>query len=305
MNLTFTYNSPPPTTEPYLSYSIKNTDTVNNTVIRPSAGSGLEVPPEPTISSIPLIITQGEGNFSKDMNGSITMDLGYNFKRDYNKTLNPRYIEFHDFNITHVINSNTPTNIYADFTDDHKIFGNKDLDNNVTFVYGRAKPSQYFYDDVVEDNINTPNSIVVYCDQDPITCSAVYNIETVLSKTEEFDWYLSRGHVTTDGDGDITLVASTGGDVTNDNPVAINNSGGINNPNVNVSATVANRPLDVFINFGSDTNRWLIYNQYLDAIPSPYYRVRFIGQSDWAGAGDTGHTVDGETSIQKNRRLGW
>ena len=177
----------------------------------------------------------------------------------------------------------------------HQIFGNKDLDDNVTFVYGRAKPSQYFYDDVTENNIDTPNSIVVYCDQDPITCSAIYNIQNAsLRTTEEFEWYLSSGHDTGDGDGNITLVASTGGAVAPTDPAAVQintGDGGVNNPNVNVSATVATRPLDVFIDFGNDTNRWLIYNPYLDEVPSPYYRVRFIGQSDWAGAGDTGHTV--------------
>ena len=303
MDLLFTYNIPEPAITPYLSYSLKDHNSTDDTVIyRPASGTDDFEVGTHNSSTTPFTIMQDEAFFAKEMNGSITMDLGYNFVRTYNQPLNPRFIEFHDFNLTYNIN---PPAVKADLASDFQIFGNKDLDQNVTFVYGRAKPSQYFYDDVVTNNIDTPNSIVVYCDQDPITCSAVYNIETVLSKTEEFDWFLSRGHVTTDNDGNITLVASTGGDVTNDNPVAINNSGGINNPNVNVSATVATRPLDVFIDFGSDTSRWLIYNPYIDAVPSPYYRVRFIGESDWAGAGDTGHTVGGETNIQKNRRLGW
>ncbi len=68
---------------------------------------------------------------------------------------------------------------------------------------------------------------------------------------------------------------------------------------------VADRPQDVYIDFGSNTNRWLIYNKDTNTTPSPFYRVRFIGQSDWAGHGDTGHVVDSNVSTKKNRRLGW
>ncbi|PHS41700.1 MAG: hypothetical protein COB07_01245 [Sulfurovum sp.] len=306
MDLNYTYNSPPPTQAPYLWYSIKDHNTTDNTVVyRPASGTNdFDRPTEPTGNTNPIIITQGEGFFAKEMNGSITMDLGYNFKRDYNTRVNPRYIEFKDFNITYVTN---PSAVKADLKSDFQIFGNKTLNTNVTFVYGRAKPSQDFYDDVIENNIDTPVSIVVYCDQDPITCSAVYNINSALGKTDEYNWYLSLGHVTSENDGNITLDASTGGSVAPTDPSAvnINNSGGVNNPNVNVSATVATRPLDVYIDFGADTSRWLIHNKDNDSIPSPFYRVLFVGESDWAGHGKTGHVVDSNTSTKKNRRMGW
>ncbi len=183
---------------------------------------------------------QDEAYFAKDMNGSIDMDLGYNFVRDYNQTLNPRFISFHDFNLTYNTN---PAGIKADLESNFQIFGNKDLDDNVTFVYGRAKPSQYFYDDVTENSINTPISVVIYCDEDPVTCSVIYNINTSLSTTDEYEWFLSREHVTSDNDGNITLVVdgasgSGYGSVNPNDPTAVNieNSGGVDT-NVSVSAT--------------------------------------------------------------------
>ncbi|HEY9191177.1 MAG TPA: hypothetical protein VIM88_09965 [Sulfurovum sp.] len=319
MSLNFIYNSPEPATdqEPYLSYSLKDHHTYDETEIyRPVPVSGyvldnhFEVGTD-TNNSTPFKILQEEEFFVKEMNGSISMDLGYNFKRDYNKTLNPRYIEFKDFNITHAINSNTPTNIYADLTNDHKIFGDKILDHNVTFVYGRAKPSQYLYDDVTEDFVDTPISMVVYCDQDPVTCGAVYNITNgTFRQTDEYDWYLSRGHVTDQGDGDITLNASTGANVelSDASPFPINFIDGVNTPDVRVSANAGTtRPLDVDITFVAppNTDKWLIYNRDKNEIPVPFYRVRFIDESGWAGHGDTGHVVESETSTKKNRRLGW
>ncbi len=54
------------------------------------------------------------------------------------------------------------------------------------------------------------------------------------------------------------------------------------------------------------TNTWLIYNaESANSISDPFYKVRFIGTSDWAGEGDTGHVVDSNASTKKNRRLGW
>jgi len=50
----------------------------------------------------------------------------------------------------------------------------------------------------------------------------------------------------------------------------------------------------------------LIYNPASAILaPDPFYKVRFIGTSGWAGLGKTGHVVDSNTSIKKNRRLEW
>lgn len=317
MSLNFIYNSPEPATdkEPFLSYSLKDYNTTDKTdIYRPVpvlsyyTDDHFEVG-EHNSSTTPFVIDQNKTYFAKPMLGAITMDLGYNFKRDYNKTLNPRYIVFKDFNITHAINSNTPTHIYADLTDDHKIFGDKTLDQNVTFVYGRAKPSQDFYDDVTANFVDTPISVVIYCDQDPVTCSAVYNITNgTFRQTDEYNWYLSLEHITNENDGNITLAASAGANVapSDSSPFPIQFIDGVNNPDVRVSATVATRPLDVNITFvEASTNKWLMYNKDQNETPIPFYRVRFIGQSGWAGHGDTGHVVDSNTSTKKNRRLEW
>jgi len=54
------------------------------------------------------------------------------------------------------------------------------------------------------------------------------------------------------------------------------------------------------------TDRWLIYNpDSATDIPSPFYRVKFLGASGWAGHGDTGHVVGGQSSSKKNKRLEW
>lgn len=301
MTLDFEYLVPNPQTTPYLSYSLQDFNpTKVDKIYRPTDSLDFDTGTHDS-NTTPFIITQEEKYFAKDMNGSITMDLGYNFIRTYNKALNPRYMKMNDFNITYKAN---PKDIRANLEENFKILGNKNLDTNVTlvtFVYGRAKSSQYLYDDVIEDSINTPVSIVIYCDKGSTDCDLMYNINTS-GETDEHDWYLSIKHLTEDSDGKVTLNSSTGAKVSSDMTGAsdtvniVEESKGVD-PNVRVTADAGtDRPLDVNISFGADASRWLIYNENANAlpnaIPNPFYKVRFIGQGGWAGFGNTGHVVD-------------
>ncbi len=298
-----------PSTTPYLSWDLIDVNTTDPSVIyRPRVQGSFTVANSDTTATLaPLTIGQGKQFFVKEMNGTITMDLSYNFARTYNTPLNPRLVRMVDFNLTFASN---PFHLMVDLISDYNIIAEKNLDQNVTFVYGRAKSSKPFYDDVTTDKINTPISVTLYCDLGLIACST-RGINTNTGQTNEWDWYRSINHDATTGDGDITLNASIGGSVANpDNatadPADVSIVADGINSSIDVAATIAARPLGVNITFGANTNEWLIYNPDDDSIPNPFYRVRFVsGSGDWAGHGDTGHVVDGNTSHQKNRRLGW
>jgi hypothetical protein len=54
------------------------------------------------------------------------------------------------------------------------------------------------------------------------------------------------------------------------------------------------------------TDRWLIFNPDDNTkAPSPFYKVRFIGDSIWTGVGKTGNVVDINASSKKTERLDW
>jgi hypothetical protein len=112
-------------------------------------------------------------------------------------------------------------------------------------------------------------------------------------------------HVTADNDGNISIKISSGAATVSPTNVGITGNGTNNTVTVtkNNGAAV---PMTTVIDLDNGTNKWLIYNPLSPtAFPSPFYRVRFIGTSDWAGHGDTGHVVGGTTNIKKNQRLGW
>ena len=274
-----------------------------------------------------------------------TYPIEFNFHREINKPANP-----FDVNGTYYAISATSTYIDPDDEDTAIIDGsrvgdanasvspcvappagtcvNANAENNATFYYGRARPTQTMYDDVSTSSVTTPIAIDVYCDLLFSECDA-FGINTTNAKTNEVDWWLSLNHVenSIQHDGNITLQRSPAGSA-----IVRSNATGTEDPaevrivsegidrNVVVTATSSTRPLTIDIDLVHNilpvtlpnytatppyTNSWLIYNKDTPTIPSPFYRVRFIGTSGWAGHGDTGHVVDSNVSTKKNRRLGW
>lgn len=309
MSLYQNYNHTEPATEPYLSYDLidfNTTDTSN--IIRPREnGIFSHSNIDTTDPLVPLVIPQAAQYFKKDMNGSLTMDLGYNFARQMNVALNPRHINMKDFNLTYTA---PPPGINVDLETDHKIFGTINIDQNVTFLFGRAKPAQTYYE-TIENNINTPLSTVVYCDLGYTECQN-RGIMALFGQTNEATWWKSWDH-TTPQDGNIELVSAPTSAL-NTTSVTINSEGEDSTINVNNGGVAPLLvPVNLVVNDPTNppapanyTDRWLIYNEYSATTPPiPFYRVKFLGASGWVGKGDTGHVVGDDVNTKNNKRLEW
>lgn len=327
MTLYIKYNHTLPTNQPYLSYDIVDHNTTNPNVkywdprdpLSPSAATSERIPSSNGSSDQNRTwIKQLDNYFVKDMKGHITMDLGYNFKRNFNVPLNPRYIRMNDFNITYVTQ---PDGVKADMQDNFIIFGNKVLDQNVSFVYGRAKPAKTFYERVTTASVNTPVSVVTYCDLGYTECQN-RGILALDARTDESDWWLSVGHVTAQGDGDITLSVGTPTQgsgtpsITPASPNTVNIATNATDTNVIVSRgpSPVTLPMIVPINIRTSPDRfdtlsddWLIYNENANNADDPFhfYNVEFIGVAQWTGIGNQGFVVDTNTSARKTKRLDW
>ncbi len=272
-----------------------------------------------------------------------TYPIEFNFHRELNKPANPFDVNGTYYSISTTSTYTDPDDGDTAIIDGSRIGDanasvspcvappagtcvNANAESNATFYYGRARPTQTMYDDVSTSSVTTPIAIDVYCDLLFSECDT-FGINTTNAKTNEVDWWLSLNHVenTIQHDGNITLDTAATADVRSNNTGTQNPaevrivSEGIDK-NVVVTATSSTRPLTIDIELVHNilpltlpnytatppyTNSWLIYNKDANEIPSPFYRVRFIGTSGWAGHGDTGHVVDSNVSTKKNRRLGW
>ncbi len=263
-----------------------------------------------------------------------TYPIEFNFHRELNKPANP-----FDVNGTYYSISTTSTYTDPDDGDTAIIDGSRvgddnasaspcvappagtcvhaNAENKATFYYGRGRSSQLLYDDVTTPSILTPILVDVYCSLGYSMCSSL-GIDTVNGQTNEYEWWISWNHNDLNGDGNITLRTGTpleGSGSPSIVPENVQISLNGRNENVTVTSNATSLPLTVPIELVRESdvtapsifsNEWLIYNpDSAFTAPTPFYRVRFIGTSGWAGHGDTGHVVDSNVSTKKNRRLGW
>lgn len=294
-----------------LKSSLKDIDDSNASVY---PASGFDVSDQTTANLVS--VNQVAGTYIKSMSGAVNMDLGINYNRLNNRPIDPVLLTFGDMNITYAAN---PLSLYANNSHHYLINGSKSIDSNVSFLYGRLKPSKSLYDDVVSTSILTPVMTTVYCKQSIDECSlrmlnafdkaAGYTLVSpeINASTDEGTWWINPYHDNTvDSDGAAAIYTTTAyGHVTNGSPITIiegRDTGITVSRDANVTL-----PLTVYIDIDtSQTDTWLIYNPTdPNVAQSPFYRVRFIGNSDWAGYGNTGHVVDSNVSIRKTHRLGW
>lgn len=225
--------------------------------------------------------------------------LMFNYNKDIQNPVNP-----FDINGTQVdINASS---LYTSTSGKQAtVTGTGQAGGTASYYYAKAKSSKYLYDDVTESSIVTPISIVVY--QNPGSSSYALDY-SLFRPSNDYEWYISTTHDSSQNDGDITLEAKSGGSVSPADPNTLGISGGLSD-NATASKTAAGTAAqDVKITFGPDTSPWLLFDREKNTLASgefTFYHVRFIGSGNWAGYGQTGHVVDSNASKTKNRRIGW
>ena len=254
-----------------------------------------------------IVVPQEKSVFTQEMNASIDMDLSYNFDRTNNTPVNPRAIRFSDFNVTYTA---PPSKLYFNMRDNYKVESRRAINQNVTFVYGRVKPSQLFYDNVTTDKAITPLSITAYCADVRGTCLNDYNLSVISNnpaRSNEAFWWFVQQHNQNQAEGSVALdvPAAATHTVQPEVPQFVD---GIAN-DVSVTYKSHNRPYTAVINLITNgapfTHRWLIYNPDGAGVPNPFYRVRFINTSNWTGVGKTGHVVGDDINTKSNRKREW
>ncbi|MBD3790875.1 MAG: hypothetical protein IE918_01795 [Campylobacterales bacterium] len=241
-----------------------------------------------------------------EANGTHTITLAsesllFNYQRNNNQPVNPFRVPESDINIS-VASAYTSEASGVTRTVTGSGVGGSDL--NATFYFGRAKASQEFYD--VEGTVAyTPITVQVYCDLFP-TCTFFSDSIQLMGQTDLDSWWLSLGHNEALGDGNIMLqdpvavLGSGSGSVDND----VNIANGVDNTIQVTHSGSFPTTYDILLDTG--TNSWLIYNaDSLLLDPDPFYKVRFNGDSGWAGVGKTGYVIDINASKRDTKRLNW
>ncbi len=211
---------------------------------------------------------------------------------------------------------------------------------SINFYYARLKPKLDFYEDIIGTEITTPIMLTIFCSEvldDGKECkqySAINGDDS--GKTNERNWYKSRGHTVSQNDGNGTLEISSiseGSGKAELTKTFLDPSDGIDDEVIVERGNNPTLPMTVVIDLDTNSNLttspWLIYGETLsgaindesesgsigvssggDDKPTPFYRVRFIdgdidADSDWTGIGPTGSVIDRNTNKFKNNRMNW
>jgi len=297
LTLNYSYQSNLPINTPNLTYDLIEGNS--------SVTTSPRVQVDLANNNTPLVITHSPANFVPQRDGQIELDLGLNFNRRNNRELNPRLLNFADFNVSYV----TQPNLNVDLKNNHLIFGDFALDHNISFIYGQAKASKEFYNDITQTNIQTPINILLYCDLGFIECQR-RGIDTVNGQMNEGLWWLSTNHQSPQ-DGLVTLSTAPITEGIAPNATVSAQANNINNgQDINIvvnQGTGATLPTTIPVIFGANTDRWLIYNAFsATLLPNPLYTVRFIDAPlGWAGVGETGNVLGTNSNNKTNKRLDW
>jgi len=241
--------------------------------------------------------------FDKTSAGSAIFNEYFNFKRSFNGAVNPFTVYFKDFNLQSTLDKST-----VDLNKNHIPVAYKTINSKKTVYYAKAKSLSDFYDDIDRKIVKTPIIITLFCDKSLEYCEK-YGINTSTSKTSEFDWWVSKNHSVSRGEGKVELK-------TNDNNkvivvpslvdsflLGVNKDVQVEDKGITIKPYIATiSPTDNMKN----NYPWLLFNKNKNEAPKYLYKVKFIDTpTAWSGEGKTGHTIDVNASGRKNNKIEW
>ena len=250
-----------------------------------------------------LNIIQEPEDYKQDMRGAITMDLGYNYSRSVSQPVNPRLIKFKDFNITYYSNPSISVNLI----NDHKIYGNIDIDSNITFIYGRAHAPRYRVECTAAgacSNSNKPALIYYEFYSNPNAADANLSLrQTIAGDTDRSSdallWFNNPQHAVND-DGNIT--GSSQKIASEITQVSIDNSA---SPTSIVYQYSGNSGYPYKGTIGLNTQSWLIYNKFNASATQNEFEIEFNKDKGEVAGHDTNATGGNSANTNTARRIRW
>ena len=224
--------------------------------------------------------------FSTDHNGTGTIRLKINFDRNTSQAVNPFDLNVADLNVTDINGTK----------------GDKILDKNATFYYGRIHAPDYSS----ENNTTISNAKIYY----EVYCKDCNKTKFTLSDGKEgvdsIYWYINNSHVSKDGNISGFLNSwthATSAHLTFIPQKSPNNIlNGIETHNITYDGK-SSYPYKK--NIDMNASLWLIYNPYDETAKYNSFNVEFYGVGGWSGVGDINNTVDLNISTKKSKRIEW
>ncbi|SMP88652.1 Calx-beta domain-containing protein [Epsilonproteobacteria bacterium SCGC AD-311-C15] len=222
---------------------------------------------------------------STDTNGTATVKYLINFDRNQTKAVNPLLLNIQDINVT----------------DTDAVPGNKTLDQNATFVYGRTHAPMYTF-------VGPTGDAFIYYE----SYLAGTGVKALLpngndsNSTDDPRWFKNTLHTAT-ANGEVGNVTQKGGaGLVSLNGALVNPVGQTKAPLIYGTAlNPAPQGYPYKTAMENNASSWLIYNKNDVNDMTNEFDVKFVNTGVWTGPNETNVTTRNRSSVITNRRSMW
>jgi hypothetical protein len=250
----------------------------------------------------PVTLTLGTNDFNQSNNGGVNTLLNLNFNREVNASVNPERLFFstYDSNCSVIADCTMNADLIANKVAD----GSRNLDLNVTHLYGRTHASRQRY-----QGAGGPANIYFesYCfgTVGGNLCDRNFLPNGLASRrVDDVRWFWNENHDVTN-DGNVTIVLQKGGTNVDANDIVDADDNPNGNPSVTQITYDGSRGYPYKTTMQNGASPWLIYNESDAGATMNEFQVEFNNAGTWTGENETSTTTkDSNTSIT-NRRIMW
>lgn len=246
-------------------------------------------------------LTLGTNDFNQSNSGSVNTLLNLNFNREVNASVNPERLFFSTYDSNCSVIADCSMN--ADLFSNKLTEGTKNLDLNVTHLYGRTHASRQRYQGAT-GTANIYFESFCFGTVGGNTCDKILLPNGPTSKrTDDVRWFWNEEHNTTN-DGSVGIVVekigtNIAGDIVDatDNPIG--------NPSVTDLSYDGSRGYPYKTTIQNEASPWLIYNESNPTATRNEFQVEFDTIGGWTGEHETNTTTKTPAGATTNRRLMW
>ncbi len=251
-------------------------------------------------------LTLSAEDFEENRTGSIQIKLLYNLKKNLSKTINPITIEFTKAS---VISKDSGSNLADNEIKDFFPTGEQNLSNPITLYFSRVAPQNELYPPTLDNNLSTPLSVEIFCEQNISWCSEM--IRDNGEYTQENNWYTSVKHtgkrygtieyydydpiIGVEANGSLEFIQ--GRDENLKTVLLLNSEGSpqLLEDNNKVETRITITPTS-----------WLLYHSDVQQEGKPFWINQFQKNvSEWSGIGHAGNLLSTDENIRPSNKLDW
>ncbi|MFA5455921.1 MAG: hypothetical protein WC272_11465 [Sulfurimonas sp.] len=254
-----------------------------------------------TINNLAGTITLGTNDFNQSNNGGVNTLLNLNFDREVNASVNPERLFFstYDSNCSVIADCTMNADLIANKVAD----GSRNLDLNVTHLYGRTHASRQRYNTPLNNPANIYFESFCFGTVGGNTCNKNFLPNGINStRTDDVRWFINEDHNTTSDGAAWNVTEKRPTPLVTTSPLTTFAAPTLQRTNLTYDGS---RGYPYKTTMQNGASPWLIYNESDAGATMNEFQVEFDNAGGWTGEHETNTTTKSVGGTTTNRRIMW